>query len=57
MSIIRKLEPKETTLQCCDFNDVCEGEVTHCVTENDRTEIRFYCQEHIDQLREDILKK
>lgn len=57
MSIIRKLEPKDAILQCCDFNDVCEEEVTHSISENNGTEKKFYCLEHADQLREVIFKK
>lgn len=57
MSIIQKLEPDEVALQCCDYNDICEGEVTHCITDNSKNDKKFYCKEHTDELREIIFKK
>lgn len=57
MSVIRKLEHKDTVLHCCDFNDVCEEEVTHSITNDNGTDKKFYCTEHVNQLREVIFKK
>lgn len=56
MSIIRKLEPAALKDFCCDFNDVCEGEVTHKVTEDNGTNPLYYCCEHMDLIRESVPK-
>ncbi len=56
MTAIRKLDEVDELL-CCDFNDVCEGDVTHSVDEGDDTVKKYYCCEHADLIRERIFKK
>lgn len=55
MSIIRKLDEIDDFL-CCDHNDVCEGEVSHVVCEDDGTDKKYYCCEHADIIRERLFK-
>lgn len=56
MSVIRKLDEVDDLL-CCDHNDVCEGAVTHAVSEDDGTGKKYYCCEHADVIRERMFKK
>jgi hypothetical protein len=57
MAIIRKLEPIDLELYCCDFNDVCENDVTHQISEDDGTDKKYYCLEHTDEVRDKLLAK
>lgn len=56
MSVIRKLDEVDDLL-CCDHNDVCEGAVTHVVSEDDGTSKKYYCCDHADVIRERMFKK
>lgn len=56
MVMIRKLEPVGLETFCCDFNDICEGTVTHKVIDDGSTNEKYYCEEHVDVLREKLTK-
>lgn len=55
MCIIRKEDPKSLKAFCCDFNDVCEKSVTHKVTTDTGTNEKYYCQEHLDEIRDTVV--
>ena len=56
MSVIRKLDEVDK-VRCCEQNDVCEGEVTHTVCEDDGSNVQYFCCEHVAIIREAIFGK
>lgn len=54
--VIRKVEDHVGKNFCCDANDVCEGQVTHFVSQNDGSNKLWYCKDHIGEKRERIIK-
>lgn len=56
MSVIRKLDEVENFL-CCEQNDVCENEVTHSVCDDNGSNKKYFCCEHVEHIREELFGK